>query len=153
MTETTRPRRRTTANKMSGHPAANYASPSVTKTLLKDSLVARNSRLAADDMVSTDDAAALAQTTRVTINTWIDKGRCIGLTQTKRGYRLPRWQFEPQMWEALSKLAAALGTRDGWALLSFLETPNGALNGLTPRVAIERGLGARVLKVADAEGY
>ena len=153
MTVASKPRPRPAATRSGGRSSAEYAPPSVTMTLLKDSLAARNSRLAADDMVSTDDAAELAQTTRVTINTWIDKGHCIGLTQTKRGYRLPRWQFEPLMWEVLPKLAAALDTRDGWALLSFLESPNGALNGLSPRVAIERGQGERVLKIAGAEGY
>jgi hypothetical protein len=152
MTAVTKPRIRTAA-KPSSRSRAKYVSLSVTKTLLEDSLTARKSRLAADDMVSTGEAAELAQTTRVTIKTWIDKGRCIGLAQTNRGYRLPRWQFEPRMWEALPKLAAALETRDGWALLSFLESPNGALNGLTPRVAIERGQGERVLKIASAEGY
>jgi hypothetical protein len=104
-------------------------------------------------MVSTDEAAVLAQTTRATVNAWIDKGRCIGLTQPKRGYRLPRWQFEPRMWDVLPKLATALNTRDGWALVSFLESPNGALNGVTPRAAIEQGQGARVLQVAEAEGF
>mgnify|MGYP002138654186 CR=1 FL=1 len=90
-------------------------------------------------MISTDDAARLVDTTRVTINAWIAKGRAIGLTQTKRGFRMPRWQFEPAMWAAIPKLSAALGTTEGWALLSFLESPHGALEGLTPRQAIEQG--------------
>jgi excisionase family DNA binding protein len=102
-------------------------------------------------MLSTDEAAALTQTSRVTINAWIQKGRCIGLTRTKRGYRLPGWQFEPQIWSVLSELAAALKTTDGWALLAFLESPHGALNGLTPRTAIERGNGRKVLKLARSD--
>jgi excisionase family DNA binding protein len=120
--------------------------------LLVDSLGARNARLAADDMVSTDEAAELAGTSRVTINAWIDKGRCIGLTQTKRGYRLPRWQFEPRVWSVLPQLAAALDTRDGWQLLAFLESPHGALGGATPLVAIEQGRAERVLAIAGQEG-
>jgi hypothetical protein len=120
---------------------------------LANSLPARNERLASADMISTDEAAVLAQTTRATIEVWIDKGRCIGLAQANRGYRLPRWQFESRMCDALPKLTAALNTRDGWALLSFLESPNGALNGMTPRAAIEQGQEARVLQVAEAEGF
>ena len=132
---------------------ATYASPRVTRALLADSLPARNERLASADMISTDEAAVLAQTTRATIDAWIDKGRCIGLAQAVRGHRLPRWQFESRMWDALPKLTAALNTRDGWALVSFLESPNGALNGITPRAAIEQGQEARVLQVAEAEGF
>ncbi len=103
-------------------------------------------------MMSTDNAARHVGTTRVTINSWIDKGRCIGLTQTKRGFRIPVWQFEPQVWDVIPDLSRALGSTDGWALLSFLESPLGALDGLTPRSAIEQGQVARVLAVAAHEG-
>src|SRR5690349_8654954 len=91
-----------------GH--ADYVSLEETRALLGTSLAARNARLACDDMVSTDEAAELANTSRVTVNAWIAKGRCIGLSQTKRGFRLPRWQFEPRVWPLVPKLAAALDT-------------------------------------------
>jgi excisionase family DNA binding protein len=90
-------------------------------------------------MISIDEAARLVQTTRETINAWIAKGRVLALTQTKRRFRMPRWQFEPSMWIALPRLASALGTIEGWALLSFLESPHGDLDGIAPRQAIERG--------------
>ena len=122
------------------------------RALLANSLAARQQRLGAADMISTDEAAQLVQTTRVTINAWIAKGRAIGLTQTKRGFRLPRWQFEPSMWDTLPRLSAALGTAEGWAILSFLETPHGALNGIAPRQAIEQGHMDRVIKIAEHEG-
>jgi hypothetical protein len=153
MRTATKPRSAPTKTAGGERPAAQYASPSVTRALLGDALAVRNRRLAADDMVSTDEAAELAQTTRMTINAWIEKGRCIGLSQTKRGYRLPQWQFEPRMWAVLPKLSAALGVREGWALLTFLESPSGALNGVTPRVAVERGEGDRVLQVAAGQDY
>jgi hypothetical protein len=129
-----------------------YITDSETQALLAGSLADRSARLAADDMVSTDEAATLAGTTRVTINAWIDKGRCIGLTQTKRGFRVPKWQFEPNYWSVVPKLSSALGTTNGWALLAFLETPQGALGGATPRIAIEQGRTQRVLEIAGYEG-
>ena len=129
-----------------------YVPASEVRALLADSLAARQQRLAAADMVSTDEAAQLAQTTRVTINAWIAKGRAIGLTQTKRGFRMPSWQFEPALWAALPRLSAALGTTEGWALLSFLESPHGALNGSTPRQAIEQGQAEQVIQIAGQEG-
>ncbi|MCW5611725.1 MAG: hypothetical protein KIS83_13765 [Rubrivivax sp.] len=131
---------------------ADYVPAAEVRALLANSLAARQQRLGADDMISTDEAAQLVQTTRVTINAWIAKGRAIGLTQTKRGFRMPRWQFEPSVWEALPKLSASLGTVEGWALLSFLESPHGALNGITPRQAIEQGQMDKVIKLAEHEG-
>lgn len=99
-------------------------------------------------MISTDEAAEMTGTTRVTVNAWIAKGRAIGLTQSKRGFRMPSWQFDSPMWDLLPGLSQALGTTEGWALLSFLETPLGGLDGATPREAIERGAGARVIDLA-----
>lgn len=129
-----------------------YVPAAEVRSLLANSLAARQQRLGAADMISTDEAAQLVQTTRVTINAWIAKGRAIGLTQTKRGFRMPRWQFEPSVWAALSKLSAALGTAEGWALLSFLESPHGGLNGMTPRQAIEQGQMDKVIRIAEHEG-
>lgn len=99
-------------------------------------------------MMSTDEAAELTGTTRVTVNAWIAKGRAIGLTQAKRGYRMPRWQFDSPLWDLIPKLSKALGTAEGWALLAFLEAPSGGLDGATPRQGIERGEGARVIELA-----
>ena len=144
--------KRATQRSGRGHDDSTYISIAETRSLLADSLSARSARLAADDLVSTDVAAEIAGTSRVTINAWIDKGRCIGLAQTKRGFRVPRWQFEPRIWSAVPKLAAALDTREGWQLLAFLETPHGALGGVTPRVAIEQGKAERVLAIAEQEG-
>jgi len=56
------------------------------------------------------------------------------------------------MWAALPRLSTALGTKEGWALLAFLESPHGALDGLSPRQAIEQGQAERVLVVAAQEG-
>lgn len=119
---------------------------------MSSSLAVRQRRLDSEDMVGTEEAAKIAGTSRVTINAWIAKGRAIGLTQTKRGFKLPQWQFEPVLWNVISELSRALGSTDGWVLLSFLESPNGALDGATPRQAIERGEADRVLQVAAAEG-
>ena len=134
------------------HPSP-YASAAQTKAFLAGSLAARMARLEANDMLSTDMAADLVGTTPVTINAWIAKGRAIGLTQTRHAFKLPSWQFEPILWDAVPQLSKALGTTEGWALLAFLETPSGALGGRTPRQAIEQGHLARVIEVAGAEGY
>lgn len=130
---------------------AAYLSTTETRSLLANSAIYRAQRLAADDMTSTDEAARLIGTTRVTINNWIKSGRCIALAQLRRGYRLPKWQFDPAFWERLPALIASLNAADGWSVLGFLKSPHLALDGLTPRAAIERGWGERVAAVAMAE--
>lgn len=123
-----------------------------TQALLEGSLAWRQARLAHRDMVGTDEAATIAGTTRETINQWISAGRCIGLDRTVRGWRLPRWQFEPDVFPHLPVIGRALGTSEGWALLLFLETPHEALAGRTPRQALEEGEAERVLDLAGVEG-
>ncbi len=130
---------------------ADYLPAAETQALLHSSLTFRQQRLLAPDMLSTDDAAALVGTSRVTINAWVAKGRAIGLTQTKRGLKLRAWQFEPRFWDVLPALSRALGTTDGWALLAYVESPLGALDGRTPRQAIEQGQAERVLSLAAHE--
>lgn len=129
-----------------------YVSAAQTRSLRVAGLAARSARLQAGDMVTTDQAAALASTTRATMNAWIARGRAIGLTQSRRGFKLPKWQFEPAIWDTIPALAKALDTNEGWALLSFLETPLGGLQGRTPREAIEQGDVARVIELASALG-
>lgn len=131
---------------------APYATAQQTQQLLARSQAWRAARLNQPDMLGTDAAAALAGTTRETINRWIGSGRCIALARPVRGYRLPRWQFEPQIHPHLQAIASALGTTEGWALLLFMETAHEALDGRTPRVALEQGDAARVIDLAAAEG-
>jgi hypothetical protein len=125
-----------------------FVSLAQTRALLVSSAAVRQRRLEAGDMISTDEAAELNGTSRVTINAWVAKGKAIGLTQAKRGLRMPSWQFDLPMWSLLPALSQALGTTEGWALLAFLETPNGGLDGETPRQAIECGQGQRVMELA-----
>lgn len=135
-------------------PADPYASVGQSAALLRSGAQYRRDRMEAADMITTDEAAHLAGTSRVTINAWIKAGRCIGVSNLRRGFKLPRWQFEPTVWPLLQPLAKSLGTSDGWRLLSFLETPSMALDGQTPRTALEQGVpGERMLALAAAEAH
>lgn len=131
-----------------------YASAAQSAELLRAGAQYRRDRIEAADMINTDEAAELAGTSRVTINAWIKSGRCIGVSNLRRGFKLPRWQFEPTVWPLLQPMAKRMGTTDGWQLLSFLETPSMALDGMTPRAALEQGVsGERILALATAEGH
>lgn len=131
-----------------------YASEEKTTALLRSGAAYRRERIQAADMITTDEAAELAGATRVTINAWIKAGRCIGVAHLRRGYKLPRWQFEPFVFPHLQPLSQVLCSADGWQLLAFLESPHPALDGQTPRGALEQGMEAtRVLGLATAEGH
>jgi hypothetical protein len=144
--DTTAPRRTSTDNP--------YASAAQTQAVLRSGAQYRRERMDAADMISTDEAAALAGTTRVTINAWIKAGRCIGVAHLRRGFKLPRWQFEPAIWPVLHPLAKVLGSAEGWRMLAFLESPAPALDGKTPRAALEQGATPeRMVALAIAEAH
>lgn len=87
-----------------------------------------------------------------TVVAWVRTGRCIGIPG--RGMALPRWQFDPLVWPAIQVVGKELGVTEGWQLLSFMESPAPALNGLTPRVALEQGVPiSRIAGVAMAEAH
>ena len=143
-----------TAQSRHGATDSPYTTAAQTQALLRSGAQYRRDRMDAADMITTDEAAALAGTTRVTVNAWIKAGRCIGLAHLRRGFKLPRWQFEPTIWPVLQPLAKALGASDGWQLLSFLESPATALAGQTPRAALEQGTApGRILALATAEAH
>ncbi len=105
---------------------------------IADSIEWRVRRLAAPDMLSTDAAADLLKTTRVTINNWVRDRRCLTVEGPTRGRKLLRWQFAPTVFEHLPKILAALGEdASGWMQLLYFETPSPALGSRSPRQALE----------------
>jgi hypothetical protein len=138
-----------------GLPAADaYATEAQTTALLRRGADYRRQRIGASDMVSTEEGADMSGTSRVTVNAWIKSGRCIGVAHLRRGFKMPKWQFEPYIFPVIQPLFESLGTTDGWQLLSFLETPHPALGDLTPRTALERGISAKtIVELAIAEGH
>ena len=105
-------------------------------------------RLRAEDMLTLKEALALLRVPPDVLDGWIDSRRVIGVAHAHVGFRLPRWQFEQPLLETVPKLFKALGSNEPWSLLVWLETPHGALDGCTPRAAIERGKVDRALQVA-----
>ena len=88
-----------------------YATAAQSAAVLRSGAQYRRERMEADDMITTDDAALLAGASRVTINAWIKSRRCIGVSHLRRGFKLPRWQFEPNLWPILQPLALPMAGR------------------------------------------
>ncbi|MGO4393424.1 hypothetical protein AB4Z46_18880 [Variovorax sp. M-6] len=131
-----------------------YAAVSETEALLREGKRYRHERLQAADMITVTEAASLLNVDASTIATWINGRRCIGLAGLDGTLRMPRWQFEPSVWSAIQLVGGALGTEEPWPILDFLETPTPALEGLTPRMALERGTAIeRVLAAAIDDAH
>lgn len=134
--------------------SAEMASASSTAALLRAGASWRRERMRAADMISLTEAARFALVKRVTIRSWIKTGRAIGVEHTSGTFKLPRWQFEPPIWAGIQAVTKALGTTDGWQLLTFIESPSPALGGLSPRAALEQGTDMRcILAFASAEAH
>lgn len=107
-------------------------------------------RTAAADMVDAKVAAGLAGVSRAVLDSWADRSspKVIFFDHRTAGRTFPRWQFDPTIWPVVQRLAGAL-QGNSWAMLNWLETPLGALDGRTPRAALEQGeLTDRVLDMA-----
>lgn len=101
-----------------------------------------------DEMLSMRDVCALAGLSAETVADWVARGCCIGIVGPQGALHLPRWQFQPRVLQALPRVSAALGLRDGQQLLDYLETPTPALGGTTPRRLLEQGKTETVLELA-----
>jgi hypothetical protein len=78
--------------------------------------------------------------------------RLIALRHSVFGWRYPRWQFAVAVWPVVEHLGRALQGNSS-AMLAWMETPLGALQGRTPRAALEQGESAqRILALAASEG-
>ncbi len=154
MTTSTFPRLLFPENIESSTMADPYASSEQSAAVITRGADYRRQRIAASDMLTSNEAAALAGVSRVSIHAWVKAGRCIGVAHLRRGIKVPRWQFEPFIWDWIGPVAQALNTQEGWRLLSFFETPLSALDGMTPRQALEQGVaGDRIVSLAKADAH
>jgi hypothetical protein len=81
-----------------------YATAAQTAAVLRSSAQYRRERMDAADMITTDEAAALAGTTRVTVNSWIKSGRCIGVAHLRRGSNYRAGSLSPPFGQHCSRL-------------------------------------------------
>jgi hypothetical protein len=112
-------------------------SPDMAK-LLEEGTRLRGERLRAADMWTIQEAATELPVDASELAIWAAAGRCIGVVGPAGEMKFPQWQFEPSIWFQIEAISEQLGTSDGWGVLSFLEVPSEALDGLTPR-----GVGTR----------
>ena len=103
---------------------------------------------ASDEMLSSDEAAALLNMSREALNKRRQAGRALGLEVAKRGVRYPRWQFEDQVQASVAELLSTLSHLDAWGHYLFFTRREPLLRGATPLEGLRRGEGPEVLRVA-----
>jgi hypothetical protein len=77
----------------------------------------------------------------------------IGLTQGKRGYAYPAFQFEDgKTLDGLKEVLDALSGHDPWMQSIFFANGNDRLNHRTPLDALRQGETEAVVRAAEAYG-
>ena len=131
-----------------------YSDHKETLHLLSAGQVWAHARLEAEDMLGGAEAAKLAGTDLELLNRNAADGRLIGIPSDAKGMVFPRWQFSPAFKTAIRVVSQELHSSDGWVLLRFFESPQIALDGLSPKQAIEQGHPlVRIIDLARASKF
>lgn len=80
------------------------------------------------------------------------KGCSVIVLREGRITRMPAWQANYSVWHSLHEIGQSLGHVNGWALYDWMTTPHKALDGMTPRAALEAGKWQLVVRAALADG-
>jgi hypothetical protein len=103
--------------------------------------------------LTAEEVADLLDITRQAVDKRRHQHQLIGLTQGRRGYAYPSFQFEDGKTIAgLAEVLKALDAHDPWMQLTFFATGNSHLDGATPLVALRQGKLDSVIRVAETYG-
>jgi hypothetical protein len=104
-------------------------------------------------VLSVEETAQLLGISRQAVDKRRRQGQLLGLTQGRRGYAYPAWQFDKGRTIAnLEKVLKALRSHDPWMQLAFFLNPNDRLGGDSPADLLRAGDVARVISAAQAYG-
>jgi hypothetical protein len=109
--------------------------------------------MAGGGVASSEQAATLLGITRQAVDKRRSQNQLIGLTQGRRGYSYPRFQFVgSSTLRGLEDVLKVLGAGDPWMQLAFFVNPNDRLNGRTPEKELLEGKVDAVLRAARMVG-
>ncbi len=104
-------------------------------------------------VLSGADVATILDISRQAVDKRRRQQQLIGLTQGKRGYAYPAWQFEGgKTLPNLEIVLDALRSHDPWMQLAFFVNPNDRLSSRTPLHVLRSGELEPVLRAAEAYG-
>ncbi|MEZ4239427.1 MAG: hypothetical protein R3F59_25375 [Myxococcota bacterium] len=85
------------------------------------------------------DAADLLGLSRQAVDKRRQSGALLAVAIGRRGYLYPAWQFADGVSVRLPRVREALGDADPWSQIRFFVSPNSALAGRSPVVALRQG--------------
>jgi hypothetical protein len=103
--------------------------------------------------LSAEEVAELIGISRQAVDKRRSQNHLIGLTQGRRGYAYPAFQFEDgKTLAGLRDVLDALSGHDPWMQSIFFANGNDRLNGVTPLEALRQGKFASIVLAAQAYG-
>ena len=103
--------------------------------------------------LSAEQVSELIGISRQAVDRRRSQNQLVGLTQGKRGYAYPAFQFEDgKTLDGLKEVLAALSGHDPWMQSIFFANGNDRLNGRTPLDALRQGKTEAVVRAAEAYG-
>ena len=103
--------------------------------------------------LSSQQVAELLGISRQAVDKRRASNQLLALTQGRRGYCYPRFQFaEDRTIKGLEEVLAQLKSLDPWMQMVFFTSPNERLDGMTPIDSLPRGLVNEVAKAATGFG-
>jgi hypothetical protein len=103
--------------------------------------------------LSAEQVAELIGISRQAVDRRRSQNQLIGLTQGKRGYAYPAFQFEDgKTLDGLKEVLDALSGHDPWMQSIFFANANDRLTGRTPLDALRQGKTEAVVRAAEAYG-
>jgi hypothetical protein len=104
-------------------------------------------------ILSAEQVSELIGISRQAVDRRRSQNQLIGLTQGKRGYAYPAFQFEDgKTLDGLKEVLDALSGHDPWMQSIFFANGNDRLNGRTPLDALRQGKTEAVVRAAEAYG-
>ncbi len=103
--------------------------------------------------LTAEEVADLLDITRQAVHKRRNQHQLIGLTQGRRGYAYPSFQFEDgKTITGLAEVLQALNAHDPWMQLMFFANGNRRLEGATPLEALRQGKLDSVIRAAESYG-
>jgi len=103
--------------------------------------------------LSSEQVAEVLGISRQAVDKRRSSNQLLALTQGRRGYSYPSFQFEDgKTIEGLEEVLARLKSLDPWMQMVFFTSPNERLGGKTPIEKLEKGLVEEVVRAAGGYG-
>lgn len=131
-----------------------YSSQEEMSRLMASGLSWARSYMSVNGMISAVDAASIVGMSVESLIRAAEAGEAIGIRTEGGDFKFPIWQFNSPFRTVIKSVGRVLYPTNGWALLNFFVSSHPALDGASPKSALETGVSIeRVLNLAIARAH